>query len=95
MGILLQPWSLLLFGVIMFFAFLAMGARGDSRSVTPLTRWIIVGKCVAIEIFGVIRVLRFNRTATGPHSSLEQKSQPSLRVGLRAIGRQSETHLEI
>jgi hypothetical protein len=58
MGILLQPWSLLLFGVVMFFVFLPIGAREDYKAVTPLTRWIIVGICVVIVTFGVYKVLQ-------------------------------------
>jgi hypothetical protein len=58
MGILLQPWSLLLFGVVMFFVFLTIGAKEDYKAVTPLTRWIIVGICVVIVTFGVFKVLQ-------------------------------------
>ena len=58
MGILLQPWSLLLFGVVMFFVFLAIGAKENYKAVTPLTRWIIVGICVVIVTFGVFKVLQ-------------------------------------
>lgn len=58
MDILLQPWFLLLFGVVMFFVFLAIGTKGDYKAVTPLTRWIIVGICVVIATFLVIKVLQ-------------------------------------
>lgn len=58
MGILLQPWFLLSFGVVMFFVFLAIGANEDYKAVTPLTRWIIVGICVVIATFGVIKGLQ-------------------------------------
>jgi hypothetical protein len=53
MAILLQPWSLLLFGVVTFFVFLTIGAKEEYKGVTPLTRWIIVGICVVIATFGV------------------------------------------
>ncbi|MGA2536441.1 MAG: hypothetical protein ABSF53_10515 [Terracidiphilus sp.] len=58
MSILLQPWSLLLFAVVMFFVFFAMGAKEDYKPVTPLTRWIMAGLFVAIVAFGVIRVFK-------------------------------------
>jgi ABC-type enterochelin transport system permease subunit len=59
MGILLQPWSLLLFAVVMFFVFLTIGAKEDYKAevlMTPLIRWMIVGICVVIATFGVFKV---------------------------------------
>jgi hypothetical protein len=58
MNILLQPWSLAIFGVVMFFVFLAIGAKEDLKPVTPWTRWIMAGLFVAIVAFGVIRVFK-------------------------------------
>ncbi len=58
MGFLLQPWFLILFAIVGFFVFLTIGAKEDQKSeVPPLTRWMIVGICVAIVAFGVFRAL--------------------------------------
>lgn len=59
MGILLQPWSVLLFAVAMFFVFRTIGMREASQAevpVRPLTRWIIVGISVVIVTLGVYKV---------------------------------------
>jgi hypothetical protein len=52
MGILVQPSTMLLFAVVMFFVFLALGVKERFKAVTPMTRWLIVGIRVAITTFG-------------------------------------------
>jgi hypothetical protein len=58
MGILLQPWSLLLFKIGMFFVFLMIGAKEDYKAVTPLTQGIIAGILLVIATFGVFGVFK-------------------------------------
>jgi hypothetical protein len=60
MGILVQPWTMLLFAVVMFFVFLALGAKERFKAVTPMTRWIIVRLCVAIATFGAFSVFKIH-----------------------------------
>jgi hypothetical protein len=61
MGFLLQPWFLILFAVVGFFVFLTIGAKEDYKAevpMMPLTRWMIVGICVVIATFGVVKTLQ-------------------------------------
>jgi hypothetical protein len=43
-----------------FFVFLALGAKERFKAVTPLTRCIIVGICVAIATFGAFGVFKIH-----------------------------------
>ena len=58
MDFLIQPWFLILFAVVAFFVFRAIGAReNDKAEVTVMTRWIIAGISVVIVACSVLKVL--------------------------------------
>ena len=61
MGFFIQPWFLILFSVAGFLGFLTIGAKEDHKAevlMMPLTRWVVVGICVLIATFGVVKILQ-------------------------------------
>ena len=61
MGFLLEPWFLILFAIAGFFVFRTLGAKEKYKAevaLMPLTRWVMVGICVVIATFAVLKVLQ-------------------------------------
>ena len=58
MDFLIQPWSLILFAIVAFFGFRAIGATGNSNAEVPvMTRWVIAGISAVIVVCSVLKVL--------------------------------------
>lgn len=66
MNILVQPWFLLLFAVVMFLVFFAVGKLDYKarKPITSLEQWIIAAICLAIVCIGVLKIQRdYNRNS--------------------------------